>query len=99
MDEILIGNIKFDLINYWKNKEIFDKYIELDTYPSTQSYSSPILTIKAQNSIIEDIGNKLLMYTCGHFGNVFRYMGAINISGRLNSAGREVFLNTIEEVE
>ncbi len=38
----------------------------------------------------------LLMHTCGHFGNVFRYMGALNIPDPINRRGLEIFRNTME---
>lgn len=35
--------------------------------------------------------NGLLMHTCGHYSNVFRYMGALNIPEDLNRKGMEIF--------
>ena len=38
----------------------------------------------------------LIMHTCGHFGNVFRYMAALNIPDELNDIGLQIFKNVIE---
>lgn len=35
--------------------------------------------------------NGLMMHTCGHYSNVFRYMGALNIPEVLNNKGLEIF--------
>lgn len=37
------------------------------------------------------LGNGLMMHTCGHFSNVYRYMGALNIPDSLNQKGLEIF--------
>ncbi len=39
----------------------------------------------------------LIMHTCGHWGNVFRYIGALNIPDELNQKGLEIFTTTIME--
>jgi 4-aminobutyrate aminotransferase-like enzyme len=33
----------------------------------------------------------LVMHTCGHFGNVFRFMGALNIPAEYLATGSEIF--------
>ena len=38
----------------------------------------------------------LLMHTCGHYSNVFRYMGALNIPRELNSKGMEIFSSELK---
>lgn len=43
--------------------------------------------------------NGLMMHTCGHFSNVFRYMGALNIPQELNSRGLEIFSNVVGEMK
>ena len=40
----------------------------------------------------------LIMHTCGHFGNVFRYMGALNIPEELNEIGIEIFGNVVTKI-
>lgn len=40
--------------------------------------------------------NGLFMHTCGHYSNVFRYMGAINIPEELNSKGMEIFTKVMK---
>ena len=37
----------------------------------------------------------LMMHTCGHYSNVFRYMGALNIPEVLNDKGLEIFESVI----
>lgn len=41
--------------------------------------------------------NGLMMHTCGHFSNVFRFMGAINIPAELNELGVEIFRKVVEK--
>lgn len=48
--------------------------------------------MKIKHMLLE---NGLLMHTCGHYGNVFRYMGAINIPRELNNRGVEIFKSVI----
>lgn len=43
--------------------------------------------------------NGLVMHTCGHYGNVFRFIGALNIPDKLLDKGSEIFANVIEEVK
>ncbi|MCL4322997.1 MAG: aminotransferase class III-fold pyridoxal phosphate-dependent enzyme [Candidatus Thermoplasmatota archaeon] len=38
----------------------------------------------------------LIMHTCGHFGNVFRYMGALNIPEELNEQGMRIFSEVVK---
>lgn len=38
----------------------------------------------------------LIMHTCGHYSNVFRYMGALNIPELLNDKGVEIFREVLE---
>ncbi len=40
--------------------------------------------------------NGLMMHTCGHYSNVFRYMGALNIPERLNEKGLEIFESVVK---
>jgi 4-aminobutyrate aminotransferase-like enzyme len=42
------------------------------------------------------LSSGLLMHTCGHFGNVFRYMGALNIEKKYLDYGIEIFKNVME---
>lgn len=37
----------------------------------------------------------LMMHTCGHYSNVFRYMGALNIPDVLNEKGIEIFSSAV----
>ncbi len=39
--------------------------------------------------------NGLMMHTCGHFSNVFRFMGAINIPDDLLNKGLDIFENVL----
>lgn len=39
--------------------------------------------------------NGLMMHTCGHYSNVFRYMGALNIPDELNARGLDIFRKSI----
>ncbi len=41
----------------------------------------------------------LMMHTCGHYGNVFRFMGALNIPDKLLDKGQEIFGKVIEGVK
>ncbi len=41
------------------------------------------------------LNHGLMMHTCGHFGNVFRYMGALNIPDELNNKGMGIFRNAL----
>jgi 4-aminobutyrate aminotransferase-like enzyme len=43
--------------------------------------------------------NGVLMHTCGHYSNVFRFMGALNIPDKLLDKGQEIFAKVIEEVK
>lgn len=43
------------------------------------------------------LSNGLMMHTCGHYSNVFRYMGAINIPDVLNARGLEIFDSAINK--
>ena len=47
----------------------------------------------------ELLGSGLLMHTCGHFGNVFRYMGALNIPTELNNRGIDIFAKVLKKNE
>lgn len=38
----------------------------------------------------------LMMHTCGHYSNVFRYMGALNIPEVLNERGLEIFESVVK---
>jgi 4-aminobutyrate aminotransferase-like enzyme len=38
----------------------------------------------------------LMMHTCGHFGNVFRYMGALNIPREYVETGAEIFEESLK---
>lgn len=40
----------------------------------------------------------LMMHTCGHYSNVFRYMGALNIPEVLNERGLEIFQSSMREL-
>ena len=37
------------------------------------------------------LGKGLIMHTCGHFGNVFRFMGALNIPSEYLESGTRIF--------
>ena len=39
----------------------------------------------------ELLQNGLLMHTCGHYGNVFRFMGALNMPDELINTGINIF--------
>lgn len=41
------------------------------------------------------IGNGLIMHTCGHAGNTFRFMGALNIDDKLLDTGVEIFAKVV----
>jgi 4-aminobutyrate aminotransferase-like enzyme len=41
------------------------------------------------------IENGLIMHTCGHYGNTFRFMGALNIDQRLLDEGVEIFSKVV----
>jgi 4-aminobutyrate aminotransferase-like enzyme len=43
--------------------------------------------------------NGLFMHTCGHFGNVFRFMGALNIPDEYLDAGTQIFENSLKKIE
>jgi 4-aminobutyrate aminotransferase-like enzyme len=45
----------------------------------------------------EMIGHGLIMHTCGHAGNTFRFMGALNIDDKLLNAGVEVFSGVVKK--
>ncbi|WP_298276418.1 aminotransferase class III-fold pyridoxal phosphate-dependent enzyme [Ferroplasma sp.] len=45
------------------------------------------------------LNNGLLMHTCGHYGNVFRFIGALNMPDKLLDKGQEIFLKVIDEVK
>ncbi len=40
----------------------------------------------------------LVMHTCGHFGNVFRFMGALNIPSEYLQTGSEIFEAALKKV-
>lgn len=40
--------------------------------------------------------NGLMMHTCGHYSNVFRYMGALNIPEVLNEKGLDIFETVVK---
>jgi 4-aminobutyrate aminotransferase-like enzyme len=42
--------------------------------------------------------NGLLMHTCGHYGNVMRFMAPLIISKRLLEAGLEIFENEVKKL-
>ncbi len=54
---------------------------------------SPERIMKIKHALL-NLG--LIMHTCGHFGNVFRYMGALNIPEELNERGMEIFSSVIK---
>ncbi len=41
------------------------------------------------------LNSGLVMHTCGHFGNVFRYMGALNIPDEINEKGMKIFTDVL----
>jgi 4-aminobutyrate aminotransferase-like enzyme len=49
----------------------------------------------AKRSRIELLKKGLLMHTCGHYGNVFRYMAPLTISESLIEKGLEIFEQTV----
>jgi 4-aminobutyrate aminotransferase-like enzyme len=40
--------------------------------------------------------NGLIMHTCGHFGNVLRFMGPLIISEKLLEKGLEIYENALK---
>lgn len=44
----------------------------------------------------EMLSKGLIMHTCGHYSNVFRYMGALNIPEELNEKGMGIFREVIK---
>lgn len=58
--------------------------------------NKPLTTEKMMKIKHKLLNRGLIMHTCGHFGNVFRYMGALNIPDELNQKGIEIFRSVIE---
>ena len=44
---------------------------------------------------LELLEKGLLMHTCGHYGNAFRFMGPLTISESLLNTGLDIFESTI----
>uniref|UniRef100_UPI0026152457 aminotransferase class III-fold pyridoxal phosphate-dependent enzyme n=1 Tax=Ferroplasma sp. TaxID=2591003 RepID=UPI0026152457 len=42
------------------------------------------------------IENGLIMHTCGHYGNTFRFMGALNIDQKLLDTGVQIFEKVVK---
>lgn len=45
------------------------------------------------------LGRGLMMHTCGHFGNVFRFMGALNIPSEYLESGAQIFEQSLKKLE
>jgi len=55
----------------------------------------PMATIEMSELKQGLLKSGLIMHTCGHFGNVFRYMGALNIPEELNEIGIDIFSKVV----
>ena len=49
--------------------------------------------VKMRRTMFE---NGLIMHTCGHFGNVLRFMGPLIISEKLLEKGLEIYGNALK---
>lgn len=61
--------------------------------------SKPLDSTEMADLKLNLLKNGLVMHTCGHYGNVFRFIGALNIPDKLLDKGSEIFANVIEEVK
>ncbi len=59
----------------------------------------PLSKTKVTETKHDMLSNGLLMHTCGHFGNVFRFMGALNISTEYLETGAQIFESSLKRVQ
>jgi 4-aminobutyrate aminotransferase-like enzyme len=92
-----------------RGKELLKQFNDIDNSPIAQVRGKgfmigielenngkpmePQLMSKYKNGLIQ---NGLIMHTCGHYGNTFRFMGALNIDQKLLDTGVEIFSKVVK---